>query len=275
MPSPVTSEAPALPAHQLVATGISQFKPGHASGGFYRYQWGLNLTLEGRARWSYEGVEHETRRGDLLLSPPPMRSAWQVVGEENWVTLYAAFRPRTHWHEWLSQYQFVANTAILHLHNEELLARVQQGLERANRTYLHVAVHREEWTLWELEQVLLALHSHYALQRAVPDARVEAALQFIHAHFTEPLTMRDIARAAFLSASRLSLLFGNQLGMPPMEYLEHVRLTRAGEMLRFGSGSIREVSAAVGYRDPDYFCRRFTRFAGVSPRRYRADCREG
>jgi AraC-like DNA-binding protein len=40
------------------------------------------------------------------------------------------------------------------------------------------------------------------------------------------------------------------------------------------SGSIKEVSYAVGFDDPSYFSRVFRRFAGVSPREFQAPCIE-
>src|SRR5690606_33507001 len=105
--------------------------------------------------------------------------------------------------------------------------------------------------------------------KAVSDPRVNQAVRFIHEHYSQPLTNADVAHAAHSSVSHLSSLFVQQMGTAPMKYLEHLRLQRATEMLRFTNAGVKEVMVACGYHDAAYFSNRFRQHSGQSPRAFR------
>lgn len=59
------------------------------------------------------------------------------------------------------------------------------------------------------------------------------------------------------------------------DLVEQTRYETALSLLRDPSMNIAEVAAMLGYRDPSSFSRAFARWAGCSPRRYRASRRAG
>ncbi|MBT2501669.1 helix-turn-helix transcriptional regulator [Curtobacterium sp. ISL-83] len=56
------------------------------------------------------------------------------------------------------------------------------------------------------------------------NARLRAAVEFIHQHAAEPLTVSDIAYAAGISVRSLQESFQRELDVAPMNYLREVRL---------------------------------------------------
>ncbi len=58
-------------------------------------------------------------------------------------------------------------------------------------------------------------------------------------------------------------------GNSPVEYRNLLRLSHAENLLRCTNMQIREISEAVGFEDPFYFCRLFSDRFGRSPRHYR------
>lgn len=62
-------------------------------------------------------------------------------------------------------------------------------------------------------------------------------------------------------------------GKSPVEYRNHLRLSNAETMLRYTDMRVSEISERVGFDDPFYFCRIFTRRFGVSPQNYRSSFR--
>ena len=71
-----------------------------------------------------------------------------------------------------------------------------------------------------------------------------------------------MAQAASLSGSRLAGLFRAQCGLSVLGYRDELRMTRAAQLLHDSALSIAEVGAAVGYPDPAYFSRTFSRHSG-------------
>ncbi len=83
------------------------------------------------------------------------------------------------------------------------------------------------------------------------------------------LTLGDLARCSGFSAQHLNRLFNRTLGTTPLRYLAQWRLERAAALLHEGRLTIGEISRKVGFRDPDYFSRQFSREYGRSPATYR------
>jgi AraC-like DNA-binding protein len=67
---------------------------------------------------------------------------------------------------------------------------------------------------------------------AVPEHRaVRRAREYLHAHPTDPITLRDLADVAGLSMYRLARTFGAEVGMPPHAYQVQLRVLKAKRLL--------------------------------------------
>ena len=83
------------------------------------------------------------------------------------------------------------------------------------------------------------------------------------------LTLPELASAAGLSIDHFGRLFKSRVGLAPMAYVRRLRLREAALMLRQTGHRIEEIAASVGYPDPLYFSRLFSREFGIGPRGYR------
>ena len=64
-------------------------------------------------------------------------------------------------------------------------------------------------------------------------------------------------------------LFKSEVGMAPMEYLLHFRVSNACILLRAPDrASIGEIANTVGYADQLYFARIFKKIMGMTPTEY-------
>ena len=84
-------------------------------------------------------------------------------------------------------------------------------------------------------------------------------------------TLKVGALAAFcnLSAAHFTVVFKQETGCSPRDYLNLLRIHRACEWLQGTSLPMKEIAARLGYQDPFHFSRRFKEFQGVSPTEYR------
>jgi AraC family transcriptional regulator len=97
------------------------------------------------------------------------------------------------------------------------------------------------------------------------DRRVLAALERMHAGYSEPLGVADMARTAGMSRFHFSRLFREEVGESPYRHLLSLRLDRAAELLRGGHHGATEVALAVGIADPSRFARMFRARFGTTP----------
>lgn len=94
---------------------------------------------------------------------------------------------------------------------------------------------------------------------------IHRAVQFIHAHAGDKLSVEQLAGIAAMSPSNFSRVFRRETGRTPLAYLQRVRLEQARKRLRAGEGSIATVALACGFATPSHFCTAFRRAYGQSP----------
>lgn len=97
---------------------------------------------------------------------------------------------------------------------------------------------------------------------------VAAALTYIREHYSEPVTVNDMAEKVNLSPSSFSHLFREVTGSSPYQFLKEIRLDRARELLLEGRLSVTDVSRAVGYSSASHFIKEFASRFGTTPRAY-------
>jgi len=101
------------------------------------------------------------------------------------------------------------------------------------------------------------------------NARVRGAVEYIHAHAHEPVTVSDVARAADLSVRGLQEAFQRALDRTPMQYLREVRLRHAYEDLRraeLGATTVADVAARWGFTHMGRFSGEYLRRFGEYPK---------
>ena len=110
---------------------------------------------------------------------------------------------------------------------------------------------------------------------AVIDVRVKGAERYLLDHSASPIGVEDIAGAVNLSRSRLNDLYQQNLGVSPGLRLRQVRVSRAAELLKATQLSIKEISQACGFSNPNQFGQVFHRLTGQTPTAYRRAHHEG
>lgn len=94
---------------------------------------------------------------------------------------------------------------------------------------------------------------------------LQNTLDYVEAHLTEDLDVREIARQAGLSTFYFQRIFSALCGMGIGEYIRNRRLTLAAEELLTTPDRIIDIAAKYGYESPDSFNRAFQRFHGLPP----------
>ena len=85
--------------------------------------------------------------------------------------------------------------------------------------------------------------------------------------------IQDFCDALGMSRSVVSKHLNAEVGLPAGQFIRNYRLNMAKELLssKTGNRNITEIAYAVGFNDPKYFTRCFTKMFGMSPRAYGAN----
>jgi two-component system response regulator YesN len=106
--------------------------------------------------------------------------------------------------------------------------------------------------------------------------RNEIALVMDHVqnHISEKLGVPELAAVAGMSESYFSHLFKKETGVSVVDYVNHVKVERAMEILEDPAVKIADAAAQLGIENGNYFSVIFKRVTGFSPRDYREKFRK-
>ena len=110
----------------------------------------------------------------------------------------------------------------------------------------------------------------YSSQDAKKVTQIRPAINYIDANYDKPISLADIAKASYMSVSRLAHVFKEQMGITLIDYLTSVRIERAKQLLLATAQNCTEICFQVGYNNQSYFTRTFKRLVGMTPRQFRA-----
>ena len=99
---------------------------------------------------------------------------------------------------------------------------------------------------------------------------IEDAINYIEANFQDSqISGNSVAKQFSLSPQYFSRMFSEYTGCSFPEYLNHVRLEKAKEMLLISDRNAFEIGELVGYANRSYFSTLFKKEYGLSPSKYR------
>ncbi len=136
---------------------------------------------------------------------------------------------------------------------------------------LHEALMREDAS--ELERATLVAETLSEIVCTSPRAAgraplaVRRARAFLHDALADKINLDALAGHAALDKFHLVRAFRAEVGVPPYEYLTHLRVSRARELLQRGV-LVAEAAQAVGFYDESQLHRHFRRIVGLTPGAY-------
>lgn len=101
--------------------------------------------------------------------------------------------------------------------------------------------------------------------------KLTAAISYMSEHLTEKISVSDISQSVFLSQYHFLRLFKKEIGVTPYEYLIHLRINRAKELLISTDICLDEIAAQSGFSDSKNLIYNFKRIANSTPNEYRKD----
>ncbi len=98
---------------------------------------------------------------------------------------------------------------------------------------------------------------------------VNRAISYIEKHYTEKLTLQEVADICYVSQWHLSKLLNKYAEQGFYDILNRVRIDAAKELLKDPSLRIGDIGMMVGYTDNAHFARIFKKNTGCSANEYR------
>lgn len=97
---------------------------------------------------------------------------------------------------------------------------------------------------------------------------VEKSKRIIEMEYATEVTLEGVSRSLNVSPQYLSRLFKEDIGQTFIEYLTHIRISHAKDLMKRCNKTVKEICYEVGYSDPNYFSRIFKKQTGKMPTEY-------
>jgi len=97
---------------------------------------------------------------------------------------------------------------------------------------------------------------------------VKATKEYLENHYSEDISLEDIACQVSISPQYFSKLIKKTTGFNFIDWLSMLRVKKAKELLSNPNLTVKEVCFMVGYKDPNYFSRIFKKRNGMTPSEY-------
>lgn len=93
--------------------------------------------------------------------------------------------------------------------------------------------------------------------------------EYIGAHYTQAVTVQQIACAFHVDPEHLGRMYRKKLGKSIHQSISEKRIDYACRLLRTSEIAVQEVAGLSGFSDPFYFNKVFKKTVGMTPSQYR------
>lgn len=105
---------------------------------------------------------------------------------------------------------------------------------------------------------------------SMDEKRTKETIQFIESHYSEAITLEEIADSIHLSKSECCRCIKRCLNMTPFEYLMRFRILKSTQIMSTQkTASIADLASAVGFNSCSYFNKLFRKYMGCTPSQYK------
>ncbi|MFA9377418.1 MAG: PocR ligand-binding domain-containing protein [Lachnotalea sp.] len=122
----------------------------------------------------------------------------------------------------------------------------------------------------QLQEIVVAFTD--SMFNYIPDKNselIKRAFAYISKHYSENLTLEDLAEYVHLNPTYFSTVFKQSSGSSFKEYLNMIRIEESKHLLLNTNYAILDIAIAVGFEDQGYFSKVFKKLTGLTPRQYR------
>jgi AraC-like DNA-binding protein len=224
---------------------------------------------EGQGWCELAGRRHAITRNQLLVIPAGTPHEYGADANQPW-TIHWFHAVGPHLPHYLHRLGVSAAQPVVSLGGDpqlfSLFEDLREGLQHGFApTHLIYAAH----ALAHLMGLILRQKEEYWPGEASGRERIEKSIAFMNSHLRERLTVASLAAIANLSRSHFTTLFHRLTGYAPLNYLNHLRMQRAVQLLSSTNWSIKQISDHLGFSDQFYFSRAFAKVHNHSPTEHR------
>ncbi len=244
----------------------------------------ITCVLSGFADYFINGTKYEVEPGDIIIFNQVEPHGWTVT-ERSMDVLVLTFAPEvvsdpsaSSENEYLKPFFYLGS----HFRNlisstDERTGEIRGIMDEIAKEARCKEKGYEGMIRADIMRILTLLIRHYENENPEPDIslnekkrsmkRLEQAIYYINSHYTDAVTLEEVAALAYMSPNYFSSYFKNVTNRGFSEYLTMLRLNRVQELFLTTDRSVSSIAMECGFRNMSNFYRLYKKHIGPLPGR--------
>ncbi len=248
-------------------------------------EWEYAIVEEGSPDFYLENQHICISKGDgIFINGKALHSATNNINQPS-IIHSAVFHPRLiggntdsiYWQSLVQPFMNNSSTRYLLLHADDPSdKKILDHLKNAWEAIAHDHDDYANIVRYELSVAVRNLIKHkdfsstsISEQELINAQRIRIMLEYIEEHYNEDITVEILANTINVSSSACLRCFHQMLHTTPMQYVKHLRIKKAADLLLATNKSAKEIALECGFNDISYFTRTFKTIYKKTPKEYR------
>lgn len=223
--------------------------------------------LEGECFLSIESQHYIMRPGQLAYLPKGKMRTYTSVSER--FSMYEmAFAARVNGEDLMKLLGFTEQNYVVNVANRNEMSRL---FENSDRKELQKSPLFDLAWCANIIQIIEVYAREHQKQYDDRTPFFKPVLDYMTQNINASVTIGTLAGLVYMQPAYFIKKFRGEYGLPPMAYLNRMRIFRAMNLLAGTTLPVEQIACAVGIPDASYFSRVFKNHAGVTPSEYRLE----
>ena len=233
-----------------------------------RRDYQLLYIYEGKAHFYFDGVERIVNKGEMVLFRPYDHQSYFYFPKDKCQSYWVHFTG-SEVDKILDYYQLPNKENIFYSSTSPeykwLFEQMIRELQLCRANY-------QELLTMALRHIFLLINRYLKESKKSGISaynEVEHAIRYFNEHYKEDINIEEYAKSLHMSACWFNRRFKQVTKVTPLQYIISIRIANAKTLLETKDYNVAETAREVGFTNPLYFTRLFTKNTGISPSEYK------
>ena len=233
-----------------------------------RRDYQLLYIYEGKAHFYFDGVERIVNKGEMVLFRPYDHQSYFYFPKDKCQSYWVHFTG-SEVDKILDYYQLPNKENIFYSSTSPeykwLFEQMIRELQLCRANY-------QELLTMALRHIFLLINRYLKESKKSGISaynEIEHAIRYFNEHYKEDINIEEYAKSLHMSACWFNRRFKQVTKVTPLQYIISIRIANAKTLLETKDYNVAETAREVGFSNPLYFTRLFTKNTGVSPSEYK------
>lgn len=231
----------------------------------------LIYCTEGEGWYTIRGETYPVKQNQYIIIPPGTPYSFGASEQDPWTIYWVHFMGK------LSK-EFLPSTPVPATILPGEYSRLQDRIQLFEEIYSCFSMgYIKEYMIYSSMCLYMFLTSFLYLEQYryinLPNHKeysfASRAIHYMNEHVERNLTLDQLAAYFKYSPSHFSMLFQKETGVSPINYFIRLKIQKACQYIVLTSLKLNEIATKLGFEEPAYFSRTFTKVMGISPSEYR------